>query len=266
MDPAAITPINRPSPALIEKLKEHVSSATAAGELHRLGIRDPFIRDVRSWIPGTSIVGPAVTLQFLPIREDVYGGGEYVEPEAQLHRHALYQAEAGDVVVVDARGDLGSGVFGNMMLTYFAGKGGIGIVVDGAIRDSEVAMTLGIGLWLGGVTPNFHTQTAIFPNAVNVPIACGGTLVQPGDIIIADDDGAVVVPITMAEELAEHATHHAEWEDFSREMLEQGGDLRKYYPLSEEGWAEYKVWCSKKGRPDPGPRPVRTPPASKPSS
>lgn len=185
------------------------------------------------------------------------GGGEYVNPEQQLHRHALYQAEAGDVVVVDARGNLRSGVFGNMMLTYLKGKGGLGIVVDGAIRDFPIVKDLGLGLWLRGVTPNFHTQTDIYPYAVNVPIACGEVLVVPGDIIVADDDGAVVVPAALAEEPAEHARHHAEWEDFSREKLEQGADLRKYYPLNEEGWEEYRRFCTERGRPDPGERPTR---------
>lgn len=260
MDPSKIQGIRRPSKELMDKLRNNVNSATAAGELSRLGIRDPFIKGLTSWTPGVTIIGPAVTLQFLPKREDVYGQGEYVDPESQIHRHALYQAEAGDIVVVDARGDLQSGVFGNMMLTYFKGKGGLGVVVDGAIRDSEIAKGLGLGLFLRGVTPNYHTQTNIFPYAVNVPVACGDVLVMPGDIIIADDDGAVVVPISLAEELAEHASHHAEWEDFSREMLESGGDLRKYYPLSEEGWAEYKEWCKKVGRPDPGERPVRKAP------
>lgn len=260
MDPSKIQGITRPSQELMEKLRKNVNAATAAGELNRLGIRDPFIKGVTSWTPGVTVIGPAVTLQFLPKREDVYGQGEYVDPESQIHRHALYQAEAGDIVVVDARGDLQSGVFGNMMLTYFKGKGGLGVIVDGAIRDSEIAKGLGLGLFLKGVTPNYHTQTNIFPYAVNVPVACGDVLVMPGDIIIADDDGAVVVPISLAEELAEHASHHAEWEDFSREMLESGGDLRKYYPLSEEGWAEYKEWCRKVGRPDPGERPVRKAP------
>jgi regulator of RNase E activity RraA len=260
MDPKDIKSIARPSKELVKILQEQVGSATAAGELARLGIRDPFIKGVTSWTPGKTIAGPAVTLQFMPKREDLYGEGEYVNPESQLHRHVLYQAEAGDIVVVDARGDMQSGVFGNMMLTYLKGKGGLGIVVDGAIRDSEIAKGLGLGLWLKGVTPNFHTQTNIVPFAVNVPVACGGVLVMPGDIIVADDDGAVVVPIALAEVLAEHAQHHAEWEDFSREMLESGGDLRKYYPLSEEAWVEYKEWCKKVGRPDPGERPIRTAP------
>jgi regulator of RNase E activity RraA len=233
--------IQRPSRELIEGLAG-ISSATAAGELHRLGIRDPQIRGPVAWTPGKAVVGPALTLQFMPKREDLYREDEYADPEKQLHRHALYHTQPGDIVVVDARGHMGSGVFGEMMLTFFRGRGGIAAIVDGCIRDSPHAKQLGLGLWLRGVTPNYHTQTDIFPFAVNVPIACGDRLVMPGDIIIADDDGAVVVPIALAPELHAKASEHAEWEDFSRMKLGEGGDLRKYYPLNEEAWAEYEAW------------------------
>jgi len=128
------------------------------------------------------------------------------------------------------------------MLTYFKGRGGQGVIVDGCIRDYPKAKDLGLGLWLRGVTPNFHTQTGIFPFAVNVPVACGGALVLPGDLIIADDDGAVVVPATLAPALLQAASVHAEWEDFSRMRLAEGGDLRTYYPLSERARAEYEAW------------------------
>lgn len=233
--------IMRPPKELIDGLKK-VGSATAAGELFRLGIRDPHLRGVKSWVPGKSIVGPAITLQFMPKREDIYVVGEYTDPEVQLHRHALYHTQPGDIVVVDARGNMASGVFGDMMLTYFKGKGGAGVVIDGCIRDFPKAKRLDIGLWLRGVTPNFHTQTDIFPYAVNVPIACCDTFVAPGDIIVADDDGAVVVPIALAPELVRKASEHAEWEDFSRMRLLKGGELRKYYPLSAEARSEYEAW------------------------
>jgi regulator of RNase E activity RraA len=75
-----------------------------------------------------------------------------------------------------------------------------------------------------------------------VPVACADTFVAPGDIIIADDDGAVVVPITLAEELARKGTEHSEWEDFSRMRLSQGGDLRRYYPLTDAARPEYEAW------------------------
>jgi len=239
--------IERPSKDLIDGLAR-IGSATAAGELSRLGIRDPQIRGPVAFAPGKTVVGPALTLQFMPKREDLYPVEEYANPERQLHRHVLYHTQPGDVVVVDARGDLGSGVFGEMMLTYFKGRGGVGVVIDGCIRDYPKVKELGLGLWLRGVTPNFHTQTNIVPFGVNVPVACGDTLVMPGDIIVADDDGVVLVPIKLAPQLLRAASEHAEWEDFSRMRLEQGGDLRKYYPLSEEARGEYEAWRQEQGQ------------------
>ena len=233
--------INRPSKELIEKLSK-ISSATASGDLFKLGVRSAHILGPIARTPGKTVVGPALTLQFLPKREDLHQSGEYQGPERQLHRHALYHTQPGDIVVVDARGDLSSGVFGDMMMTYFYGRGGLGVIVDGCIRDFPKVQKLDLGIWTRGVTPNFHVQTNIFPFAVNVPIGCGGVLVMPGDIIIADDDGAVVVPIALAEELAEKGGAHAEWEDFSRMKLFEGGDLRKYYPLSDEARVEYEAW------------------------
>ncbi len=238
--------IQRPPKSLIEGLKD-IGSATAAGELSRLGIRTAQIVGPIPRTPGSVVVGPALTLQFMPKREDQYKVDEYADPEKQLHRHVLYHTQPGDVVVVDARGDLTSGVFGEMMLTFFKGQGGAGVVIDGCIRDFPHAKDLGLGLWLKGTTPNFHTQTNIFPFAVNVPVACGNTLVMPGDIIVADDDGVVVVPVAMAPELLKKASEHVEWEEFSRMRLAEGGHLRKYYPLSTEGRAEYEEWKKQQG-------------------
>src|SRR6516225_7713051 len=213
--------IKRPPRTVIQAL-EHVGSATATSELKRLGIRNAFIQGPVSMTPGVSIVGPALTLQFMPKREDLYPESEYVEPERQLHRHVLYHTRPGDIVVVDARGDMRSGIFGEMMLTYFTGRGGAGVVIDGCIRDYPHGKGLDLGLWIRGVTPNFHTQTGLMPFAVNGPIACGGVTVIPGDIIVADDDGAAVVPVTLAAELIKQASAHHEWEEFSREMLLKG--------------------------------------------
>ncbi len=243
-----VTPdIERPARDLVEGLS-HVGSATTSGELSRLGIRDAHLRGLVAWTPGKAVVGPALTLQFMPKREDLYGQDEYADPERQLHRHALYHTQPGDIIVVDARGHMGSGVFGDMMLTYFKGRGGIAAIVDGCIRDYPRVKRLGLGLWLRGVTPNFHTQTDLMPFAVNVPIACGDTLVMPGDLIVADEDGAVVVPIKLAPQIMEKASTHAEWEEFSRMRLGEGGDLRKYYPLSDAARPEYEAWKKAQGR------------------
>lgn len=242
-----VNEIIRPSTELIEAVKA-IGAAKATSVLARMGIRNTAITGPTSYQRGITIAGPALTLQFMPKREDQYGDGEYVEPEKQLHRHVLYQVEAGDIVVVDARADMRAGIFGEMMLAYFQGKGGVGLVIDGCIRDTPSSQDINIGMWIRGVTPNFHTQIDLMPHAVNVPIACGGVYVMPGDIIVADDDGAVVVPVGIAEEFIEKASKHHEWEDFSKEKLMAGGDLRRYYPLSDEARPEYEAWLKAKSK------------------
>ncbi len=238
--------IVRPAKHLADGLAA-IGSATASAELSRLGVRNAHLRGPAARTPGRAIAGPALTLQFMPLREDLYGADEYADPERQLHRHVLYHTQPGDIVVVDARADMASGVFGEMMLTYFRGRGGIGVVIDGCLRDWPNLKDLDLGYWLRGVTPNFHTQTGIMPFAVNGPVACGGVLVMPGDIIVADDDGAVCVPAALAEALLAKASQHHEWEEFSRERLAAGGDLRRYYPLSPAAEPEYQAWKAARG-------------------
>ena len=237
--------ISRPPEAWVRGLQA-LGSATACATLHELGIRDAFMQGPTAFSLGKRLAGPALTLQFMPKREDLYGEGEYNDVEKQLHRHALYHAKPGDFVVVDARADLRSGVFGEMMLTYFKGRGGIGVVVDGALRDIAHVRTLDLGLWLRGVTPNFHAQTGLMPFAVNVAIACGGVTVMPGDIVVADDDGACIVPAAYAQRVIDHAGTHHDWEDFARERLLAGGALQTYYPLHDSARAEYEAWRGKK--------------------
>lgn len=239
--------ITRPPAAWSAALQE-IGAATITGTLFRMGVRNPFVCGPTAWTKGKALAGPALTLQFMPKREDLYGEDEYAEPEKQLHRHALYHTKPGDFIVVDARADMKSGIFGEMMLTYFKGKGGVGVLIDGCIRDYPNAKGLDLGLWLRGVAPNFHTQTDLMPFAVNVPIACGGVLVMPGDIIVADDDGAVVVPVKLAEAVIKDASVHHDWEEFSRERLSQGGELRRYYPLTDAARPEYEEWLKAKGK------------------
>jgi regulator of RNase E activity RraA len=233
--------IVRPKPELVAALKQ-IGAATATSTLSRMGIRNAHILGPVSRTPGKAVAGPALTLQFMPKREDLYGADEYADPEKQLHRHVLYHTQPGDIVVVDARGDMRSGIFGEMMLTYFQGRGGVGMVIDGVLRDFPNYGNLDLGLWVRGLSPNFHTQTDLMPFAVNVPVAIGGVLVMPGDIIVADDDGAVVVPVALAEQVIEHASKHHEWEAFSKERLMAGGDLRRYYPLHDDARPEYEEW------------------------
>jgi regulator of RNase E activity RraA len=233
--------ITRPPAAQIAALKA-IGAATVAGTLAHMGIRQPHMTGPVSWRPGRVMVGPALTLLMMPKREDLYGDGEYADPEKQLHRHVLYHAQPGDVVVVDARGDMTAGIFGEMMMTYFKGRGGAGMVIDGCVRDWPGQRELDMPMWMRGLTPNFHTQTGLMPFDFNCPIACGGVTVIPGDIIVADDDGAVVLPAALADRVIAEASVHHDWEEFSRIRLLEGGDLRRYYPLHADAQAEYDAW------------------------
>lgn len=192
-----------------------------------MGLRNCFIQGPGGYLPGKCVTGPAVTLQMMPKRKGLFGEGEYADVQKQLHRHVVYQVEAGNMVVVDARGTMSSEFFCNMMSTYFRGKKGAGVVIDGCVLDWSKIQSLDIPMWIRGVTPNFHTQTNLMPLAVNVPVACGGVTVIPGDIIVADDDGAVCVPIALAKQMIVKAHKDHGWEDFSKEKLLAGGSLQR---------------------------------------
>ena len=239
--------VNRPESALIERLRG-VSSATASAMLHKMGVRYTFLEGPLPRRPGSKVVGPAVTLQFMPQREDIASGlgQENIEKVSALW--AVFETvEDGDVLVVQAFGDRYTGCMGEMLTTYFKGRGGVGIVVDGCVRDWPNIQQIDVPLWTVGFTPNYASQSRLFPWAYNVPVACAGVLVLPGDIIIADDDGAVCVPQQLAPEVARATLEHEEWEVFSRIKLAEGGALRKYYPLNDEGWTEYQEWRRAQG-------------------
>jgi regulator of RNase E activity RraA len=197
-----------------------------------------------------SLLGPAQPPQSSPQPPDLFSEAEYSYPETQLHRHVLYHVEEGDVVVVDARGDMSSGIFGDMMMTYFKGLKGAGVVIDGCVRDWGKVRQLDIPIWIRGVTPNYHAQTNLMPLAVNVAVACGGVTVIPGDIVVADDDGAVCVPVALAEEMVAKAHKDHGWEEFSRQKLLAGESLRRYYPLHKDAWHEYEAWLEAQGKAD----------------
>ena len=113
--------IVRPRRDLVDAIRA-IGAATASATLAHMGIRGAAITGPVAWTKGCAVAGPALTLQFMPKREDLYGEGEYKDVEKQLHRHVLYHVERGDMVVVDARADMRSGVFGEMMMTYFKGQ------------------------------------------------------------------------------------------------------------------------------------------------
>jgi regulator of RNase E activity RraA len=237
-------------PALLEAFRG-VSAATASAKLHQMGITKTFIQGPRSNTPGAHAVGRAVTLQFMPMREDIYSDAgvsqEYVERATALWA-VLDFVQPGDFLVAQAFGTLRSGVVGEMLARHLRNRGGVGIVADAGVRDSARLTAIPVPIWSLGSTPHYASQGELIPWGYHVPVAVGGVLVLPGDLIVADDDGAVVVPIGRANEVLEASLHHAESEEFSRMRLDQGGALRRYYPLDEVGLREYELWKTS-GRP-----------------
>lgn len=200
----------RPDKALIDKLY-NVGSATASAMLHKMGIRQTYIQGPLPRMHGAKVVGPAVTLQFMPQREDIASGGGQEKTEKRTALWAVFETvQPGDVLVIQAWGDMYTGCMGEMLTSYFKGRGGVGVVVDGCVRDWPNIQPIGVPFWTVGFTPNYASQATLFPWAYNVPVAVSRVLVLPGDIIIADDDGAVMVPAQMAEVVAEHTREHEE--------------------------------------------------------
>lgn len=235
-------PFERASTETLDAFRD-VSAATAVQTLHKMGLARAYMQGPRPLATGMRAVGSALTLAFMPKREDISGaeGQEHFEKHTALWE-VLDHIEPHDILVVQAFGDPYTGCLGEMLVNYLHKRGGVGVVVDGCIRDWPKVRLSGAPVWARGVTPHYATQAGLIPWAYQVPVSCAGVLVLPGDVVVADDDGAVVVPAQLAAETARLATSHEQWEVFSRERLAEGGALKKYYPLNEEATREYELW------------------------
>jgi regulator of RNase E activity RraA len=237
-------PFTRASVGLVAGLRD-AGTATVSATLKHLGVTRVFVDGPRPLTPGHSIVGSAVTLQFMPQREDIASGvaQEYVERTTALWA-VLETIEPGDVLVIAANASSHTGCLGEMLVRYIQKRGGVGVVVDGRIRDSERVAETGLPIWSTGVTPNFASQSELFPWAYDVPVAVGGVLCLPGDVVMADADGVVVVPRQLAADVAAEANAHVDREIFSRMKIDGGARLSDYYPLAANSQAEYEEWLS----------------------
>ncbi len=242
----------RPPKELLEPFWGFGTAAISSALREKCGILRAFLVGPVAFTPGLKAVGAAVTLSFLPKREDVSEGHAEEEGEATSALWAAVMAvQDGDVLVVDARGNAQTGCLGDMLMTSIQARGAKGLVVDGCVRDTPHAKKLGLPLFLKGATPHNASHFEMYPWAYNEPIGCGGVLVLPGDIIVADDDGVVVVPPKTAPEVITYCRSRETREIFERMKLRETGDIRKYYPFNREGRAEYEAWLKEKGLTDP---------------
>ncbi len=227
------------TPETLAKLRQ-VSSATVTHDLMRMGYRNTYMHCVRPLQPGYRAFGRAVTLRYLPFREDVGNREQTPEGrESNNQRRAIESVENGDILVIDARGDTRAGVLGDVLTARLRYRGAAGVVTDGAVRDSAAIREMGFPVFCAGahgaVSPSIHWAPDF-----NTPIQCGGVLVLPGDYILADDDGVVVIPAVAAAEVAERAWEHERQDAFSRQKVEAGEPISRAYPLGPELLQEYK--------------------------
>ncbi len=237
--------MSTPSETIKTKLKL-VSTATVATCLFKKGLKNQFIQNVRPLKKmTTTLVGQAYTLRYIPAREDLNPIEVFRNPK-HLQRVSVEECPEGHVLVIDSRKDSRAASAGSILVTRLMKRGVAGIVTDGGFRDSAEIAELDF--------PSFHARPSAPTNltlhqaiAVNEPIGCGDVAVFPGDYIIGDDDGVMVIPSHLAEEVAEECLQMTLYEEFVMEKVNGGNAIIGLYPLTNEDIKiEFEQWKQKK--------------------
>ena len=218
-----------------------VGTSTLTGALNRRGLRSMFMQDVwpvRPDIP--RMVGIAFTMRFIPSREDKDGPG--ARGRGQIQSQAMESCPPGHVLVVDSRGDARAASAGDLYVGRLKARGCAGIVTDGGLRDSEGICKTGL--------PAYHRRASSPPSPIvhhpvdlNLPIACGGVAVYPGDIVVGDRDAILVIPPDIVEAVAEEALNTYHYEEFAEAEVARGRSLKGLFPVAgEEAKRDYEAW------------------------
>lgn len=218
-----------------------VSTATLSMQMLKRGVPSVAMTAIHALDPGLGrLVGPAYTLRFIPRREDITSPAVLADPSFP-QRRAIEETPAGHILVADCRGETDAGIVGDIMAERLKLRGVAGVVTDGAVRDADAVRRVGLPVFAGGVAapPNIFRHHAA---DVGLPIACGGVAVFPGDVIVADGDGALVLPQAMAAEVAAAGVEQERLESFIQKLIAAGRQLPGTYPPNDETLAEYHRW------------------------
>jgi len=235
---------------LSEKTRQalmRVATSTLTGALNRRELRSMFMQDVwpiKDGIP--RMVGPAFTMRFIPSREDK-DGPNAKGPRSNIQPQAMETCPPGSVLVVDSRGDARAASAGDLYVGRLKARGCAGIVTDGGLRDSEGIFKTGLPAYCR--RPSSPPSPIVHhPVDLNLPIGCGGVAVYPGDVLVGDADGVVVIPPDIVDEVAEEALATTLYEEFAEEEVANGRSLTGLFPVvGEEAKRDFEAWRKRRG-------------------
>jgi len=248
---AFATGVNAPRPVTLSveaaAALRAVSTATLTVALDRRGIRSTFLGGLRPTRPDLRLLGYAHTLRYVAFRADMR---ESLRGAEDAQKRAVEAVSPDDVLVIEARGEIAAGTIGDILAARVLARGGAGIVTDGAVRDTPGVTALEL--------PAYHRAahaaslwSAHNPLDTDVPITCAGVLVMPGDVIVGDAEGVLVLPAALAEEIALGAAETEQREAFALERVRAGESFRGLYPLSDERRPDYERWRGRREQEDP---------------
>ena len=230
-----------------EKLMK-VSTASVATALFKRGLRSQFIQGVRPVSHmSANMVGQAFTLRYIPAREDRNPITVFRDPE-HPQRHAVETCPPGHVLVMDARKDARAATAGSILVTRLALRGAAGVVSDGGFRDCEGIGKLDMPSYCAN--PSAPTNLTLHEAIdINVPVSCGDAPVFPGDVLLGDNDGVMVIPAHLVEEIADECLGMESFEDFVLEQVLDGASILGLYPATkDETLQRYEEWRKKNER------------------
>jgi regulator of RNase E activity RraA len=225
-----------------------VSTATLCTALYKRGLKNQFLQDVRPLNPhGAPIVGEAFTLRYIPAREDLNPITVFQNRD-HPQRVAVEQCPPGAVLMIDSRKDARAASAGSILVTRLMVRGAAGVVTDGGFRDSPEIAELAM--------PAYHNRPSAPTNLtlhqaldINVPIGCGDVPVWPGDVVVGDREGVIVIPAAIADEVADEAVEMTAFEDFVMEEVKKGRGIIGLYPATDEQTkVDFAAWRAANGR------------------
>ena len=223
---------------IVDKLSA-VSTATITTVLLKKGLRNVWLRGARPLAPGQPrVIGRAFTLRFIPAREDLATPESWSSPRST--RAAIEAMPEGCIAVVDARGVTHAGIFGDILCGRMRKRGVGALVTDGVVRDIDGVLKSGLAVWCQGASAP-PSVAGLFFVGWEEPIGCGGVAVMPGDLVVADGDGAVVIPWHLVDEVARLGPEQERLESWIMTEIEKGVALPGLYPPNEQTKARYEA-------------------------